>query len=194
MNSVQKAIFPAIVLASLAIILFTRLISSPQEVVQAASDNPQSAPQTAGQQADAGCSLGDRYPEEIKRWCDLIESTSAQHGLDPNLIAALILQESGGNPDAYSRSGAVGLMQVMPRDGLAAEFICQNGPCFSSRPSTAELYDPQFNITYGTSMLAGLISKAGDVREALRLYGPMDVGYTYADKVLAIADNYHESK
>jgi len=44
------------------------------------------------------------------------------------LIAAVILQESGGDPSAYSSSGAVGLMQVMPRDGIAAEFMCVNGP------------------------------------------------------------------
>ncbi len=190
MSNVQKAIFPAIVLASLVIILFTRLISSPQEVVQASSDGPEPAAQATDERASTGCSLGDRFPEQVRRWCDLIDSTSVQHGIDPNLIAALILQESGGNPDAYSHSGAVGLMQVMPRDGLAAEFVCQNGPCFAARPSTTDLYDPQFNIAYGVSMLAGLISKAGDVREALRLYGPMDVGYSYADKVLTIADNY----
>jgi len=107
-----------------------------------------------------------------------------------DLIAAVMLQESGGNPDAYSRSGAVGLMQVMPHDGKAAEFMCINGPCFANRPSMQELFDPQFNIQYGVRMLAGLIQRKGDVREALRAYGPMDAGYTYADKVLTIYQNY----
>jgi soluble lytic murein transglycosylase-like protein len=97
-----------------------------------------------------------------------------------------MLQESGGNPQAYSKSGAVGLLQVMPKDGLASGFMCINGPCFSSRPSMEELYDPDFNISYGARLLAGLIQKNGNVREALRLYGPMNMGYRYADIILNI--------
>lgn len=101
-----------------------------------------------------------------------------------------MLQESGGNPKAYSHSGAVGLMQIMPRDGIAASFMCINGPCFGSRPTIKELEDPEFNIEFGTRMLSGLISKYGNVRDALKFYGPMDVGYNYADKVLAIYENH----
>ncbi len=103
-----------------------------------------------------------------------------------------MLQESGGNADAYSKSGAVGLMQVMPKDGLAASFQCSGGPCFSARPSMQELYDPEFNISYSTHMMAGLIQKFGDVREALRAYGPMDMGYGYADIVLNIYQRYQQ--
>lgn len=100
-----------------------------------------------------------------------------------------MLQESGGQADVISDSGAVGLMQVMPRDGIAAFFECINGPCFASRPTTQELLDPEYNIDYGVKMLAGLIDRLGSTREALKAYGPMDVGYSYADKVLAIVDN-----
>ena len=52
--------------------------------------------------------------------------------------------------------------------------------------STQQLLDPQFNISYGTRMLAELVKRYGNAREALRAYGPMDVGYSYADTVLAI--------
>jgi hypothetical protein len=101
-------------------------------------------------------------------------------------------QESGGNPEAFSQSGAVGLMQIMPRDGIAASFQCSNGPCFNNRPSIDELKDPQFNLKYGTSMLKGLVVKHGDLREALRSYGPMDVGYTYADRVINLFADYKQ--
>ena len=74
--------------------------------------------------------MSRNYPENVLRWCELITQYGNEHGIDPDLLAALILQESGGNPTAYSHSGAVGLMQVMPNDGLAASFMCQNGPCF----------------------------------------------------------------
>ena len=56
---------------------------------------------------------------------------------------------------------AVGLLQVMPRDGIAADFECANGPCFASRPTIAELLDPAYNLEYGTRMLAGLINRLG---------------------------------
>jgi soluble lytic murein transglycosylase-like protein len=110
--------------------------------------------------------------------------------LDPDLVAALVWQESGGDPVAYSKSGAVGLMQVMPHDGLAAAFMCINGPCFANRPSIQELQDPTFNVEFGTRMLGGLNAKYGDLREALKYYGPKDVGYYYADKVLGIYASY----
>lgn len=193
MNSVQKLLFPAIILASLVIILLTRSIASPGAVVQASSEEPPEVEPAAAQEAvEETCSLGARFPDKVRRWCPLIESASADHGLPADLIAAVILQESGGDPDAYSRSGAVGLMQVMPRDGIAEKFTCVNGPCFASRPSMEELFDPQFNISYGARMLAGLAGKYGDLREALRAYGPMDMGYRYADLVLTIYENYRD--
>jgi soluble lytic murein transglycosylase-like protein len=98
------------------------------------------------------------------------------------------MQESGGDPNAYSSSGAVGLMQVMPRDGIAAEFMCVNGPCFAARPTIAELKVPVFNIQYGSQFLAGLVQKHSSYREALYKYGPIDIGYHYADLVLSIWD------
>jgi len=144
----------------------------------------------AAAQADDGCLVSHKFPEGIMQWCEMISSIASQAELPPNLIAAIILQESGGDSSAYSASGAVGLMQVMPRDGLAASFECINGPCFAGRPTIEELQDPRFNVEYGTQMLAGLISKLGSPREALKAYGPMDVDYSYADKVLAIYDRY----
>ena len=138
---------------------------------------------------DSDCSVSSSFPDSVSQWCGLISRYANEHGLDPDLIAAVIVQESGGNPDAYSHSGAVGLMQVMPRDGLAAGFMCVNGPCFGSRPSMSELYDPEFNVSYGTGMLSGLIARRGSVRDGLMAYGPANVGYYYADKVLAIYEN-----
>ena len=116
--------------------------------------------------------------------------SSEETGLPSNLIAALILQESGGDPKILSSSGAVGLMQVMPRDGVAADFMCVNGPCFASRPTIEELKDPAYNIAFGSQMLAGLYAKHGTYRDALYRYGPMDVGYYYADLVLKIWEEY----
>jgi hypothetical protein len=136
------------------------------------------------------CTLSPSLPAAVRQWCPAIERYAHETGLPVNLIAAVVLQESGGDPLAYSSSGAVGLMQVMPRDGLAADFMCINGPCFAGRPTTAELEDPDFNLAYGSRMLADLYTKFSSYREALYRYGPMDMGYTYADLVLNIWNTY----
>jgi hypothetical protein len=137
-----------------------------------------------------GCSISSMYPEDIRQWCELVIQVAENYDMDANLIAAVMLQESGGNPRAYSKSGAVGLLQVMPKDGIAASFTCINGPCFANRPSSEELFDPAFNLQYGVRMLAGLLTRYGNIRDALKAYGPMDMGYHYADKVLSIYQNY----
>jgi hypothetical protein len=138
------------------------------------------------------CRVSSSFSQSILQWCQLITTYADYHGLPPDLVAAVMLQESGGKPLAYSHSGAVGLMQVMPRDGIATKFMCINGPCFTNRPTIAELQDPEFNIAYGTKMLAGLAGRFGNYRDALKSYGPMDVGYGYADKVLAIYQRHSQ--
>lgn len=213
MTAVSQLIFPGAILGSLVLAFFSYSITdgitlsnlgnpsvefaggSPKEN-SIESDYGQPEDMNSNQQtANVGlgtfdqntdCQISKRYPQAILQWCDLITRYSNKNNLDPNLVAALIWQESGGNPVAYSRSGAVGLMQVMPRDGLASSFMCRSGPCFANRPTIKELQDPQFNIKYGTNMLAGLVYKYGSLREGLKYYGPMDVGYYYADIVLSV--------
>lgn len=206
MNRVHAALFPALLLGILVIVFFASLAGI-DESVQAYNEQPSSQPTPANPGSSSGkassskpesqpniasdeCRISKLFPTAIRQWCGLISKYADQYNVDPGLIAAVMLQESGGNPKAYSKSGAVGLMQVMPRDGLAAKFQCNGRPCFSSRPTMAELYDPEYNISYGVRMLAGLIQKTGNPRDALKSYGPMDVGYYYADKVLKIFEVY----
>ncbi len=148
----------------------------------------ETAPQAAP--ADTTCAVSRLFPQSVLQWCSPITRYATRHSLPPDLIASVVWLESGGNPVAYSRSGAVGLMQIMPRDGLAASFQCTNGPCFADRPSIAELQDPEFNVAFGTRMLAGLLRRYGNLRDALKSYGPMNVGYYYADKVLKLFEQY----
>ena len=140
--------------------------------------------------ADESCPLTDHFPQSIQQWCQLIIINSQKYNIDKILLASVMLQESGGDPNAYSKSGAVGLMQVMPKDGIAENFMCVNGPCFAGRPSMEELFDPAFNIEYGARMLSNLFQKHGNWRDSLKYYGPMDVDYHYSDLVLSIYQQY----
>lgn len=180
-------------LASVVLVLLTTFVTANTSFAVSPA-NPAAAntgrDQEVGEDSREECQVSQDYPQKILRWCNLITRYAVKHDLPPDLIAALIWQESGGSPAAYSRSGAVGLMQVMPRDGIAASFECPNGPCFARRPTIAELRDPEFNIKFGTRMLAGLFKRQGSLRDALKSYGPMDSGYYYADKVLAIYKQY----
>jgi soluble lytic murein transglycosylase-like protein len=128
------------------------------------------------------CQVSGKFAQSILQWCSLITKYANNQDIDPNLIASIMLQESGGDANAYSGSGAVGLLQVMPSDGIATRF-----GVFKNRPTIKQLKDPEFNIQYGTAMFSGLVSRYGNNRDALLHYGPMDVGYEgYADKVLEI--------
>jgi hypothetical protein len=85
----------------------------------------------------------------ITQWADLITKYSANNGLDPNFVAALIQEESHGNPHLVSRAGAVGLMQIMPYE---------RG--FTWRPGTWTLLKPEANLEWGTNTLSEVIRQA----------------------------------
>jgi soluble lytic murein transglycosylase-like protein len=200
MNAVQRAIFPAILIGCAVVTAIGLTCGAARNLLKNASAAPAVATvqaavrgiQTAETQAEvgAGCIWAGAYPQSVRRWCGLIEQAAGQTGLERGLLAALMLEESGGDPLAASRDGAVGLLQVMPRDGTAERFQCIYGPCFAARPSITQLQDPEFNLTYGATYLARLVQQEGSLREALRAYGPMGTGYAYADAVLAIQARY----
>jgi soluble lytic murein transglycosylase-like protein len=184
-------IFIGIILGSSFLIFAATRLLSPSEIVSASlEENEASSTTIENQEEISSCNVSSSFPDKIQQWCNLIELNSILYSLDPNLISAVMLQESGGNSEAYSTSGAVGLMQIMPKDGIAASFMCINGPCFSNRPGMDELFNPELNIDYGSRMLANLFDKYGNWRDALKAYGPMNVGYHYADIVLSIYENY----
>ena len=206
MNIGPGLVIRGTVLGVLVLIGFSLLVTSGLSVPQVAYAEELPTPQPTVEAAvemeqpdlfaetnldfEGECLVSGNFPQAVTQWCEIITKYALMYHLPPDLIAAVILQESGGDPEAYSHSGAVGLMQVMPKDGISASFMCQNGPCFANRPTIAELRDPDFNIKYGTRLLAGLVNRTGSFREALKAYGPMDVGYTYADKVLSLYQRY----
>lgn len=99
------------------------------------------------------------YPAQIL-------SSSAEFGLDPYLVAAVIHCESGNRPAVVSAKGAVGLMQIMPDTG---GWIAEKLGIASF--SEAMLTDPAVNIRLGCWYLRYLTDRFGGVRShALAAY------------------------
>jgi peptidoglycan lytic transglycosylase len=86
------------------------------------------------------------------KYGDEIEEHAKERGLDPNLVRALILQESYYNTKAKSAVGASGLMQLMPP--TAKEHATRLGVRFTP----ARLENPDVNVTLGTYHLRMLIN------------------------------------
>ena len=124
----------------------------------------------------------------------LIVRSAMQHGVNPWLVKAVVLAESGMNPDAVSRAGAQGLMQLMP-------------------PTAKELgvldaFDPAECIDGGTRYLAKMLDTfAGDTRLALAGYnaGPnrvkrvgrvpdIEETQTYVKRVMALQRYFRTSR
>jgi soluble lytic murein transglycosylase-like protein len=87
----------------------------------------------------------------------MISRYSRQHQLHPALIRAVIKAESGFDPMAVSRAGAIGLMQLMPQTAVRLE--------------VRDLYDPEDNIGGGTKYLRQLLDRfRGNLPLALAAY------------------------
>lgn len=93
---------------------------------------------------------------------ELVFPIAMRYEIPPELVLGIIHVESGGNPQAISKFGAVGLMQVMPRDSKYFEADPAMGKQFARRPTTVELLDPKFNVEYGCKFLRSLLSRYSD--------------------------------
>jgi hypothetical protein len=95
--------------------------------------------------------------ELASRIITAIDVESLRYDLDPNRILALIIIESWGNPNAKSRVGALGLMQVMPATG---RYIARKSGFRWS--GVEELRIVESNISYGTWYYDHLLEQFDD--------------------------------
>ena len=125
------------------------------------------------------------------RFTPLINSMAQRFGLNHSLLHAVIQAESSYNPNALSKKGAVGLMQLMP--GTAERY------------GVKDRYNPRENVAGGTRYLRDLLTQFRDVELALAAYNagenavikygrkipPYPETQTYVRRVLRF---YHENR
>jgi soluble lytic murein transglycosylase-like protein len=104
---------------------------------------------------------GDHYDPGLlaraAQYDAIIESESRSAGVEPNLVRAIIVVESGFNFRAVSKRGAVGLMQLMPAT--------------ATRFGVSNRYDPRQNVHGGALYLGFLINRfRQNVRLALAAF------------------------
>jgi soluble lytic murein transglycosylase len=95
----------------------------------------------------------------------IVRGHARNYDLDPALLAAVIYQESKFKADARSKSGAIGLMQLLP-DTAKGIAIHTGGANFR----VEDLYKPEINVRYGAWYLRHLFQKYGDEQDALAAY------------------------
>ena len=86
------------------------------------------------------------YP---RAYWDIVQAESKRYGLDPYFVLSVMRQESEFKPDARSKSGAMGLMQIMPAtaQGISKSLKVE----WKGEPM---MDDPEMNIKFGTYYLS----------------------------------------
>jgi len=118
--------------------------------------SPISAKSPAVQSTPAPNSTG---PQRLTndRLEELIQTTAARHHVDPALVRAVMETESGGNPTAVSRKGALGLMQLMPTTAIQL--------------GVKNVFSPDDNLEAGVRYLRSMLEHYnGDLDKSLAAY------------------------
>ncbi len=125
--------------------------------------------------AAADAARAQRYTKvDIER---IVQVAADRHNVDPALIRAVIQHESDWNPNAVSRKGAQGLMQIMP--ATAADHGVGNA------------FDPEQNVNAGAKQLRKLLERYnGDLDKALAAY---NAGPGAVDRARGVP-NYRETR
>ena len=111
-------------------------------------------PQPAVTTSPGGLKAGTRRAE---RYTHLIDAAARASSIEPELVRAVMVAESGADPRALSPKGARGLMQLMPDT--------------ARRYGVRNIYDPEQNIRGGAQYLSDLSARySHDLKLVLAAY------------------------
>lgn len=160
-----------------------------EPVVQSEDSHPASREGDDGaEEMNASSSKVPKKKDEM--FHPIINEAASRYEVDPALVKAIIMAESGYNPRAISKRGAKGLMQLMP---LTAESL-----------GVEDAFDPANNIRAGVGYFRRLLNQFdGDVELALAAYNagskkvrqykgvpPFESTQRYIQKVFAYYETY----
>jgi soluble lytic murein transglycosylase-like protein len=157
-----------VLVIALAIGLVSRGVATPQP--SAFAPAALSAEEIGAVVASANPHLSAAERRRIGR---AVLRSSSDHQLDPQLVMAIILVESGARPWVLSPKGAVGLMQVMPH-------------MTEARMLAGNLTTIESNVAAGCSILADNIRRLGEDDGISAYFWGSDIrGVGYLDRVRA---------
>ncbi len=144
--------------------------------------------ETGTERANSPSSNSPKKKDEL--FHPIINEVACRNEIDPALVKAIIMAESGYNPRAISKKGAKGLMQLMP---LTAKSY-----------GVEDAFDPKNNIRAGVAYFRTLLNQFnGDERLALAAYNagskrvrqykgvpPFEATQLYIEKVFAYYETY----
>jgi len=132
-----------------------RVLKAPPQIAMPAISQPL-ADENAGGHSVYGALSGYMNKKE-QLFHPIIIQVSSRHQIDPALVKAIIMAESGYNPKAISKKGAKGLMQLMPSTAQAL--------------GVEDIFNPKQNISGGVRYFKQLVNRFdGDIKLALAAY------------------------
>jgi len=125
-----------------------------------------------------GRPLNDWFVDDT-RFAEDIRVAANRHGIDPQLVRALIFQETRFRPFRTGRKGEIGLMQVLP-EGSAADWARVNK---RQVPGRDALFEPAMNLEIGCWYLSRALRRWKEYDHGLELaLAQYNAGFRRADR------------
>lgn len=139
--------------------MYITAVLTPEQTAQSTTPETTEVPSTGEESQDFSSYLSECQDNNSQSGTltDIFKRASETYGVSMSLLTAMAKQESNFQPDATSKSGAMGIMQLMPATAASL--------------GVSDAYDPEQNIMGGAKYISSLLQKYnGDTSLALAAY------------------------